>query len=310
MAAGILQGAARWRAPLHSCVAAFGLLIFLLPANLIGVGSSSAESPARSPDPGTVRVPQDITWGAGASKWQGFWGRRETLRCPAGGPLEMAWGTDIYTDDSSICTAAVHAGLISVQEGGVVTIEIRPDAGQYGGTDRNGTWTGDWMEPWNGAFVFIWGEALKGPEPAIAAAGTLQADSWAGQAGRVLTFQCLGPVELHTIYGTDVYTDDSSICSAGVHAGLITQKSGGMVTIKLQQGIDSFPASTRNGVTSYVSNDWKGQSFRFVATPPGTSPAPTESTPYLKPPGSVAPPSQRQAKGVDGLQLSVVSSRN
>ena len=230
-------------------------LLLILSVGLTGLVPTLAQGPALPHGPDSVPLPPVITWGVGASKWQGFWGRRETLRCPAGGPLEMAWGTDIYTDDSSICTAAVHAGIISVQEGGVVTIEIRPDAGQYGGTNRNGTWTGDWMEPWNGAFVFIWGEALKGPEPAIAATGTFQADSWAGQAGRVLTFQCFGPVELHTIYGTDVYTDDSSICSAGVHAGLITQPSGGMVTIQLQQGIESFPASTRNGVTSYVSND-------------------------------------------------------
>ena len=295
MAQGIRQGEERRKASLDSFLVVWPMLT-VLATNLTGVRSSPAQSPSLPHDSGTVPLPQETTWGAGASKWQGFWGRRETLRCPAGGSLEMAWGTDIYTDDSSICTAAVHAGIISVQGGGVVTIEIRPDAGQYGGTHRNGLLTGDWMEPWNGAFIFVWGEALKGPEPAIAATGTFQADSWAGQAGRVLTFQCFGPLELHTVYGTDVYTDDSSICSAGVHAGLITQKSGGMVTIKLQQGVESFPASTRNGVTSYVSNDWKGQSFTFVATPPGTPPAPTERTPYLKPPGSVAPPSQRQAK--------------
>lgn len=255
----------------------------------------SVSLPSDPTDPGLVIPPTTITWGTGASKWQGYWGRRETLRCPAGGLLEMAWGTDIYTDDSSVCTAAVHAGLLSASEGGVVTIEIRPDAGQYGGTDRNGMRTGDWMEPWNGAFIFIWGEALKSPEPAVAASGTLQVDSWAGQSGRVLTFECLAPFEIHTVFGTDIYTDDSSVCSAAVHAGLITSPAGGMVTIKLMQGIKSFTASTRNGVTSYPSDSWKGLSFAFVATPPGTPPAPTASTPYLKPPGSVSPPSQQQA---------------
>ncbi len=309
MTANVHRGARQRLALLSLRLALSSLFIFLI-AGFLGVGRSSAQPPALPHAPDVVPLPQEITWGTGASKWQGFWGRRETLRCPAGGPLEMAWGTDIYTDDSSICTAAVHAGLISAQQGGVVTVEIRPDAGQYGGTSRNGMGTGDWMEPWNGAFIFVWGEALKEPEPAIAATDTAQVDSWAGQVGRVLTFQCNGPLELHTIYGTDVYTDDSSVCSAAVHAGLITQKAGGMVTIKLQQGINSFTASTRNGVTSYVSNGWKGQSFTFVATPPGTPPAPTESTPYLKPPGSVSPPSQRQAKRVIREQSSGISFRN
>lgn len=278
----------------HDCWASAPAILLLLSFHA-ALPAGSAQSPSLPVDPGVTLAPRDTTWVMGASKWQGYWGRRETLRCPAGGPLDMAWGTDIYTDDSSICTAAVHAGLISVKEGGVVTIEIRPDAGQYGGTRRNGLQTGDWMEPWNGAFIFVWGEALNGPEPAIAATGTLQVDSWAGQPGRVLTFQCLGPFEIYPLFGTDVYTDDSSVCSAAVHAGLITQKAGGLVSIKLMNGIESFVASTRNGVTSYQSNGWKGQSFSFVATPPGTPPAPNEHTPYLKPPGAVSPPSTERA---------------
>jgi hypothetical protein len=161
------------------------------------------------------------------------------------------------------------------------------------------------MEPWNGAFVFIWGEALHGPEPAIAANGTAQVDSWAGQVGRVLTFQCIGPLEMHSVFGTDTYTDDSSVCSAGVHAGLITQRSGGTVSVKLMQGVESFPGSTRNGVTSYPSDSWKGQSFSFVATPPDTPPAPTESTPYLKPPGAVSPQAPQQTRSIHRSQSSV-----
>lgn len=259
-----------------------------------GLSGVAAQATVRHVDSTNPVFPQDVTWGMGASKWQGYWGRRETLRCPAGGPVEMAWGTDVYTDDSSVCSAAVHAGLISVPEGGVVTIEIRPDAGQYGGTTRNGLRTGDWMEPWNGAFIFVWGEGLKSPEPAITATGTTQVDSWAGQVGRVLTFQCQGPFEIYPFFGTDTYTDDSSVCSAAVHAGLIAPRTGGTVSIKLMQGVESFSASTRNGVTSYPSDGWKGQSFSFVPVPPGTPPAPTESTPYPKPPGVLAPPSMRQ----------------
>src|SRR5689334_6520645 len=42
--------------------------------------------------------------------------------CPPDGRLNDIWGTDVYTDDSSICTAAVHSGLVSRAIGGRVRI--------------------------------------------------------------------------------------------------------------------------------------------------------------------------------------------
>ncbi len=224
----------------------------------------------------------------------GYWGRRESVLCPGGGKPQGAWGTDVYTDDSSVCTAAVHAGLISVEDGGAVTIEMRPDVGQYGGSVRNGVRTGDWMEPWTGAYVFVRDHATI--EPAIAATSLTQVDSWAAQAGRVLTLSCVPYVELHTVYGTDVYTDDSYVCSAAVHAGVISQRAGGLVTVKLESGVTSFLPSTRHGVTSQASEGWQGQSFRFVATPPGTPPPPTAETPFDRAPANMVPPLESGAR--------------
>ena len=49
----------------------------------------------------------------------------------ARGSAGPVYGTDIYSDDSSICTAAVHAGRVDFAEGGLVTIQITgPRAGQ------------------------------------------------------------------------------------------------------------------------------------------------------------------------------------
>jgi hypothetical protein len=56
------------------------------------------------------------------------------------------WGTDIYTLDSSICTAAVHAGKIKLESGGPVTIEMRPGEKSYKGSERNGITTRDYAE--------------------------------------------------------------------------------------------------------------------------------------------------------------------
>jgi hypothetical protein len=235
--------------------------------------------PHAYPDDKSAVYPQPITWSTGTGKWKGQWGRREMLRCPpAVDALEPIWGTDFYTDDSSICTAAVHAGLITAQEGGTVTIEVLPDHFPYHGTARNGISSRHWMDHWPGSFTFVRGAALSGPAPAVRATGSLQADSWIGQIGREVTLLCPAQFELHTVYGTDVYTADSYICSAAVHAGIIVQRSGGMVTIKLKDGQASYAGSTRNGITSFTNDSHPG-SFSFVATPPGTPPPPAASTP-------------------------------
>jgi hypothetical protein len=76
------------------------------------------------------------------------------------------WGSDVYTDDSSICTAAVHAGLISFASGGTVTIEIRPGQASYGATSRYGVATSAYGN-WHGSYVFARAGAA-GPAPASA----------------------------------------------------------------------------------------------------------------------------------------------
>ena len=69
-----------------------------------------------------------------------------------------------------------------------------------------------------------------------------------------------------TVWGTDIYTDDSSVCRAAVHAGKITYAAGGSVTFELLGNRSNFVGSTRNGVTSQsYSPQWPA--FRFVDNP-------------------------------------------
>ena len=50
-----------------------------------------------------------------------------------------------------------------------------------------------------------------------------------------------------TVYGTDVYPSDNSICVAALHAGKI-DKDGGVVTVQLNPGAAEYKGSERNGV--------------------------------------------------------------
>jgi hypothetical protein len=77
------------------------------------------------------------------------------------------WGTDVYTDDSSVCTAAVHAGLITLAGGGTVTAEIRPGQSSYKGSTRNGITSSPYAS-WLGSFIFpgaSGGGTIGGPDP-------------------------------------------------------------------------------------------------------------------------------------------------
>jgi hypothetical protein len=64
-----------------------------------------------------------------------------------------------------------------------------------------------------------------------------------------------------TVWGTDLYTDDSALCRAAVHAGAITA-AGGTVSVLRTEGRPLYVGTTRNGVES---NDYGAQraSIRF-----------------------------------------------
>jgi hypothetical protein len=47
-------------------------------------------------------------------------------------------GSDVYTDDSAISAAAVHAGLLRMGEKGYVTVTIMPPQSEYPSTEQNG----------------------------------------------------------------------------------------------------------------------------------------------------------------------------
>ncbi len=78
--------------------------------------------PVSSPSP--TSTAGAVSWSTSAVAHRGAAGQRFDYHCPPGGSPGSIWGTDVYTDDSSVCTAAVHTGLISLSSGGDVTIEI------------------------------------------------------------------------------------------------------------------------------------------------------------------------------------------
>lgn len=55
-----------------------------------------------------------------------------------GDALGQVWGTDVYTGDSALSPAAVHAGALMPGESGVVRVTVVKPLKKYQGSDRNG----------------------------------------------------------------------------------------------------------------------------------------------------------------------------
>ena len=181
--------------------------------------------------------------------------RGVAFRCTcAGGASDSGsiYGTGMYTTDSSICTAAVHAGVITEQKGGMVRVRPGPGCGHYSGTRQNGVLSTGWG-PYQASFWFE-GHG-NGKCPAVTEGGRCPSftEIPVAQARAGFSCQCPPNASAASVWGTGLYTTDSDICTAAVHVGAIGERKGGMVTVRSAPGCNRYVSSPRNGVES---QDW------------------------------------------------------
>lgn len=81
--------------------------------------------------------------------------------------------------------------------------------------------------------------------------------SYRGQNGSSIRCNCPTVSLGASVWGTDLYTDDSDVCAAAVHAGAIPA-TGGQVSVTIQPAQGSYASTTRNGVTTYSYGYWSG----------------------------------------------------
>jgi hypothetical protein len=225
----------------------------LVGAFLLATGASAA--PSADPVGG-------LDWNANAVAFRGQNGLLVTYKCPAGGTVVAPYGTGTYTDDSRVCSAAVHAGLITPVKGGTVKIKIVPGKPNYLGSTKNGI-TSSSYGAWAGAFVFYVPPKPTGPVLDGGTGWKATANAWAAKVGSRYRYSCPPNGKLAPVKGTKTYTVDSSVCSAAVHAGEISVTQGGNVIILIQAGKSSYAGTFKNGVTSQASGPAKA-SFVFT----------------------------------------------
>lgn len=185
--------------------------------------------------------------------------------CPSNvvGSLDSIYGTSYYTTDSAVCVAGLHMGLVSRIGGGNVKVRIKGVQPLYIGSVRNGV-ESSFYGSYPSSYVFI--DIVTGAEIVTTDVPEIK---WSTSAAALyqynlaqFTFFCPKGGSAGSVWGTDIYTYDSSVCTAAVHVGLISFAQGGVVTVVLMPGQASYAGSTRNGVTSRSYGPWSG-SFVF-----------------------------------------------
>ncbi len=75
-----------------------------------------------------------------------------------------------------------------------------------------------------------------------------------------------------SVWGTGIYTNDSDVATAAVHAGLIANGQTATITVTPLPGQSSYTGSTANGVSTFNWGSWPGSISLALAAGGGTPP--------------------------------------
>lgn len=225
------------------------------------VDSTIDSTPDTTPETAVDSGPLAATWTTDTKPHSCTLGARFTYSCPPAGTASTVWGSGPYTDDSSLCTAAVHAGVITLAAGGLVTVEVRAGEASYASSTANGITTTSYGS-WTCSFVVVGAKLDGGVTDAPADTGPPSA-TWSTNAkaheckiGESFSYSCPAGGTAGSVWGSSPYTHDSSICTAAVHAGKITLATGGTITIEMRAGEAAYTGTTANGITTSSYGTW------------------------------------------------------
>ena len=214
-------------------------------------------------------------------KYRGYNGNMNIFRV-RGTKAGRIWGGHdyYYTDDSDVATAATHAGVVQLGEWAVVRVVVRPGRSSYPGICRRNICSQSYGS-YAGSFQIITGEAGKVPgvdpvppeERARSSSGKVSGKdsgnvsgnvssnvaTYRGQNGKIIMPTVTGSTSGRIWGGSgNVYTDDSNLAAAAVHAGLVAPGQTAVIRVTVLPGRDSYPSISRNGISSIKYGKWHG----------------------------------------------------
>src|SRR6185369_10982717 len=97
--------------------------------------------------------------------------------------------------------------------------------------------------------------------------GLANMTSYRGQNGLLVNVTVTASSNAGNIWGTDIYTDDSSLAIAAIHAGYLTNGEVGTLIVRVLPGQSGYTGTIRNGVSSLSFGQWSG-SYQIVGLAP------------------------------------------
>lgn len=202
------------------------------------------------------------------------------------------WGTDLYSGDSNISAAVVHAGILQDGQAGSVTIEIVAGAASYVATKRNGV-TSKNSGAYPTAFRFASPTVVVTPPPPapVPPAPPVKIFAFTDPSALQRLVDKKPGTKIHvtltgaregTVYGSGIYTYESTLAAAAVHAGILQAGQRGTIQVTIQAGQALYQGSSRNGVNSQAFGN-NALSYTLDGIPAGSPVAEV-----LPDPGSVA----------------------
>jgi hypothetical protein len=119
------------------------------------VGPNGDTTAATEPEPSASEVALDVNWNSDSSDYWEKIGTTVQFDCPPRGVPQSVYGDILYADNSSVCTAAVHDGRITLAKGGKVVLQIREGTNSYKGARRNGITSEALTNDANSSFEFL-----------------------------------------------------------------------------------------------------------------------------------------------------------
>ena len=223
------------------------LFITLLIISLLYSGLAFSQGGTILPDPGNML------------KYRTNNGQTYSVKV-TGTDQGSVWGgaDGIYTDDSRLGKAAVHAGLLRVGQEGIVKVTLVAGQPKYTGNTQNGITTTNYGA-YQGSYKFEDGtlsvaDINKDPGNLV---------NLRNNNDRVYTVRVTGTDQGSVWGGADgIYTDDSRLGKAAVHAGLLKVGQEGVVKVYILPGQQKYTGNTHNGISTINYGSFSG-SFRF-----------------------------------------------